>query len=225
MNKNIKEWREEDRPREKMLSKGCTSLTAAELIAILIRSGSVDKSAVDTAQEVLDIAEGRLCNLARMDCSQLQKVNGIGQAKALSIMAAAELGRRIAAEPAEAMPAIRDSKAIAAMMIPLLSGLQHEECWVLYLNRANRLVGKECISKGGISATVIDIKMIVRRAVDRLASGIILVHNHPSGNCQPGRNDIDETAALREAAAYFDISLIDHLIIAGNKYYSFSDEI
>ncbi len=225
MNKNIKEWREEDRPREKMLSKGCASLTAAELIAILIRSGSIEKSAVDTAREVLGLAGDRLGNLARMNPEQLQKVSGIGQAKALSIMAAAELGRRIAAEPAEPMPAIKDSKVIAAMMIPLLGGLQHEECWVLYLNRANRLTGKECISKGGISATVMDIKMIVRRAVDRLASGIILVHNHPSGNCLPGRNDIEETAALREAAAYFDISLVDHLIIAGNKYYSFSDEI
>lgn len=225
MKQNIKEWREEERPREKMLSKGCEALTAAELIAILIRSGSIDRNAVDTAGEALELAGGKLSNLSRMSFEQLRKIRGIGEAKALAIMAASELGRRMAAEPSDGMPVIRDSKSIADIMIPLLNGLQHEECWVLYLNRANRLTGKERLSQGGVSATVIDIKLIVRHAIDRLASGIVLVHNHPSGNCVPGKNDISETAALREAAALLDICLVDHLIIAGNKYYSFADEI
>ncbi len=225
MKQNIKEWREEERPREKMLSKGCESLTAAELIAILIRSGCAERNAVETAGEALELAGGKLKNLSRMTFEQLRKIRGIGPAKALSIMAASELGRRMAAEPNDGMPVIRDSKTIADIMIPLLNGLQHEECWVLYLNKANRLTGKERLSQGGVSATVIDIKLIVRHAIDRLASGIILVHNHPSGNCVPGKNDISETAALREAAALLDICLVDHLIIAGNKYYSFADEI
>lgn len=225
MTKNIKAWREEERPREKMLSNGCAALTAAELIAILIRSGSSGKTAVDTADEILDIAGNRLGDLSRISYDRLMKISGIGQAKALSIIAAAELGRRMISEPCESITVVKDSKTIADIMMPILKNLQHEECWVLYLNKANRLMGKERVSQGGISATVIDIKMIVRRAVDRLASGIILVHNHPSGNCMPGKNDISETAALREAAAFLDICLVDHIIIAGNKYYSFSDEI
>ena len=225
MKKNIKEWREEERPREKMLSKGCGSLTASELIAILIRSGSAEKTAVDTAEELIELAGGSLGELSRMTPEQLKHINGIGEAKALSIIAAAELGRRISVEKPDRQKVIKDSGAIAEMMIPLLNGQQHEECWVLYLNKANRLIGKEHISQGGISTTVIDIKMIVRHAVDRLASGLIIVHNHPSGDCRPGKNDIAETSALREAATYFDICLIDHIIVAGNNYYSFFDEI
>lgn len=224
MTKNIKQWREEERPREKMLSKGCEALTTAELIAILIRSGSVSRTAVDTAGDILSMADNRLSNLSRLSVERLCGISGIGEVKALSVMAAAELGRRIACETPEAQPLITGPLSIAEIMIPLLNGLQHEECWVLYLNRANRLIGKEKMSLGGVSSTVMDIRTILRRAVDKVASGIILVHNHPSGNCMPGRTDIEQTAALRDAAALLDISLIDHVVVAGNSYYSFSDE-
>lgn len=223
MTKNIKQWREEERPREKMLSKGCEALTTAELIAILIRSGSVSRTAVDTAGDILSLADNRLSNLSRLNVEQLCGVPGIGEAKALALMAAAELGRRIAAEQPSAQPPITCARSIAEIMVPQLKGLQHEECWALYLNRANRLIGKEKMSMGGVSSTVMDIRTILRRAVDKAASGIVLVHNHPSGNCTPGRTDIEQTAALREAAALLDISLIDHIVVAGNAYYSFSD--
>jgi len=223
MAKNIKQWREEERPREKMLSKGCESLTSAELIAILIRSGSLSCSAVSLADEILELAEGRLEKLSRLTMEQLGRIDGIGQAKATSILAAVELGRRIASETPEAMPVINDARTTASIMIPRLYGLRHEECWVLYLNNANKLTGKEKVSHGGSSSTIFDIKTIVRKAVDRTAAGIILVHNHPSGSPLPSRCDIDETAALREAAALLDIRLLDHVIVSGNNYYSFSE--
>lgn len=223
MTKNIKQWREEERPREKMLSKGCSALTTAELIAILIRSGSISRTAVDTAGDILELAGNRLSNLSRLNVEQLCSIAGIGEAKALSVMAAAELGRRIAGEQPAAMPLISSPRDIAGIMVPLLKGLEHEECWVLYLNRANRLISKEKMSMGGVSSTVMDIRTILRRAVDKVASGIVLVHNHPSGNSTPGRTDIEQTAALREASALLDISLIDHIVVAGNSYYSFSD--
>ena len=174
MAKNIKQWREEERPREKMLSKGCESLTSAELIAILIRSGSLSCSAVSLADEILELAEGRLEKLSRLTMEQLGRIDGIGQAKATSILAAVELGRRIASETPEAMPVINDARTTASIMIPRLYGLRHEECWVLYLNNANKLTGKEKVSHGGSSSTIFDIKTIVRKAVDRIAAGIIL---------------------------------------------------
>lgn len=223
METNINKWREEDRPREKMLSKGCESLTCAELIAILIRSGSAKCSAVELSKEILENAGGRLESLSRLTPQQLQRINGIGKAKALSIIAAMELGRRMASESPAALPQINDAHATASIMIPQLYGLPHEECWILYINAGGRLTGRERVSQGGISATVFDIKSIVRRAVDHSASGIVIVHNHPSGSPLPSRSDIDETAALREAAALLDIKLLDHVIVAGNNYYSFSE--
>ncbi|MBR6270466.1 MAG: DNA repair protein RadC [Bacteroidales bacterium] len=223
MAKNIKQWREEERPREKMLAKGCESLTSAELIAILIRSGSLSCSAVELGNEILELADGKLEKLSRLTSEQLFRIEGIGQAKAASIIAAAELGRRIASETPDPMPLITNARATASIMVPMLQGLAHEECWVLYLNNSNRLTGREKVSHGGSSSTILDIKAIVRRAVDRGAAGIILVHNHPSGSPLPSRCDIDETAALREAAALLDIKLLDHVIVSGNHYYSFSE--
>lgn len=223
MTKNIKQWREEERPREKMLAKGAEALTTTELLAILIRSGNVERTALDLADEILDAAENRLSNLSRMGVDRLTQISGMGKVKALSVMAAAELGRRIATEVPEPRVLIDGSGTIAEMMVPQMKGLQVEECWVIYVNRAGRMIGKERVSLGGVSSTVIDIKTIVRRAVDKVAEGIILVHNHPSGNCRPGKRDIEETAALREAAALLDIKLLDHIIVADNNYYSFND--
>ncbi|MBO4572015.1 MAG: DNA repair protein RadC [Bacteroidales bacterium] len=223
MAKNIKEWREEERPREKMLAKGCESLTCSELIAILIRSGSLSRSAVELGGDILDMAGGRLEALSRLTCEQLLKIDGVGSAKALSVMAAMELGRRMACETPEPLPLISDAHTIASIMIPQLYGLRHEECWVLYLNSGGRLTGRERTSLGSSSATIFDIKAIVRKAVDRSAAGIVIVHNHPSGSPLPSRCDIDETAALRDAAALLDIKLLDHVIVSGNYYYSFSE--
>lgn len=222
---SIKNWVEEDRPREKMMLSGSASLTSTELLAILIQSGTRNKSALDLARELLSESGGRLDRLSGKSVKQLKAVPGIGDAKAITLLAAFELGRRLSAEMPEESTQIRESLDIARMMSPALKQMQHEECWIIYLNRDNRYLGKERISSGGQSATVIDVKIIVRNAVERLASGLVLVHNHPSGNPHPGQQDRKQTELLRKAAAMFDIQLLDHIIIAGNKYFSFSDEM
>ena len=223
-NKSIKTWNEEERPREKLMHQGAAALTNAELLAILLQSGIRDKSAVDLARELLSGSRGRLDELARREAGPMMGVDGIGPAKATTILATFELARRLAAEIPEDELTVRTSDTGARMMAPFLRDLAHEECWVLYLNRGSKLIGKERISSGGLSSTVIDIKIIVKKAVERLASGLILVHNHPSGNPQPGEQDRSQTEALRKAAAVFDIALTDHVIIGRKKYYSFSDE-
>ena len=223
-NKSIKTWNEEERPREKLMHQGAAALTNAELLAILLQSGIRDKSAVDLARELLSGSRGRLDELARREAGPMMGVDGIGPAKATTILATFELARRLAAEIPEDELTVRTSDTVARMMAPFLRDLAHEECWVLYLNRGSKLIGKERISSGGLSSTVIDIKIIVKKAVERLASGLILVHNHPSGNPQPGEQDRSQTEALRKAAAVFDIALTDHVIIGRKKYYSFSDE-
>lgn len=221
---SIKTWVEEERPREKLMHKGSSSLTNAELLAILLQSGTREMSAVDLAREMIASAEGRLSRLAGLGTSQLTRMDGIGPAKAAIVQAAFELARRLEAEIPEDEFTLRNPETVARMMTPLLALLPHEECWVIYLNGAGRLIGKEKVSQGGMSATVLDIKIIVKKAVERLASGIILVHNHPSGNPSPGAQDRIQTEALRKAAAVFDIALIDHVIIGKKKYFSFSDE-
>lgn len=222
---SIKNWVEEDRPREKMMLTGPTSLTSTELLAILIQSGTRNKSALDLARELLSGAGGKLNGLAGETVQQLKATPGIGDAKAISLLAAFELGRRMSAEVTEEKPQICGSLDAARIMSPVLRQMEHEECWVIYLNRDNRYLGKEKISSGGQSATVIDVKIITRKAVERLASGLILVHNHPSGNPYPGLQDKKQTEILRKAVSVFDIQLLDHIIIAGNKYFSFSDEM
>ena len=168
---------------------------------------------------------GRLDALSRMESRHLTETDGIGPAKATTILATFELARRLAAELPEDELTIRTPETVARMMLPHLQNLPHEECWVLYLNRGRRLIGKEKVSVGGLGSTIIDIKIIVKKAVDRLASGIILIHNHPSGNPHPGEQDVRQTDALKKAAAVFDIELLDHVIIGKKKYYSFSDEL
>ena len=221
---SIKTWHEEARPRAKLMRQGADALTNTELLAILLGSGTRTLTAVDLAREITAAAGGRLASLSRQGPEQLMQVAGIGPAKATAIMATFELARRLAAEIPEDEFTIRSADTVARMMAPRLSGLPHEECWVIYLNRAGRFIGKEQISVGGMGSTIIDIKIIVKKAVERLASGLILVHNHPSGNPLPGEQDRRQTEALRSAAAVFDISLVDHVIIGRKKYFSFSDE-
>ena len=224
MSYTIKQWQAEERPREKMLAKGCGSLTAAELIAVLIRSGSASSTAVDTARQILALADNQLTILSRMNPEQLCRVPGVGITKALSVIAAAELGRRIAGESGELLPAITSSEQAASIAIPMLKGLRHEECWVLFLSSSNRLLAKECLSRGNDASTSVDTKRLARRAVEKGASGVILVHNHPSGNPTPGAADIRTTEQVRSALHLFEINLIDHLIVAGNNYFSFFDK-
>ncbi|MBR0223630.1 MAG: DNA repair protein RadC [Bacteroidales bacterium] len=225
MNKSIKTWNEEERPREKLMQRGASVLTNTELLAILLQSGTREKSAVDLARELMTACGNRLDTLSCRGAGEMTAVEGIGPAKATTILACFELARRLAAEIPEDELTIRTSGTVARMMAPFLRDLPHEECWVCYLNRGGRLIAKEKVSSGGTGSTVMDIKIIVKKAVERLASGIILIHNHPSGNPSPGEQDRRQTEALKKAAAVFDIILFDHIIIGKRNYFSFSDEL
>ena len=221
----IKDLCADDRPRERMLEKGADSLSNAELLAILIRTGTGRMNAVEVARELLRSADGRLKDLASMSVEKLCSVSGIGESKAVTISAAIELGRRVFMESALLeKKAVSSPRAVYRIMIPLLRGLDHEECWVIFLNRANYIVGKERMSVGSMDATIMDVKAILRRALDRKASGVILVHNHPSGSALPGQADIKQTALLRKALQTCDINLVDHVVVAEDSWYSFADE-
>jgi len=222
--KAIKQWQAEERPREKMATRGAEALSNAELLAIILHTGDSGLTAVDLARELIDLAGGSLKNLSVMTPDKMSSVKGIGPAKAVTIAAAVELGKRIAQDRCEELPTVYSSRAVADMMFPQMGGLLHEECWILYLNRANRLIGKERISSGGVSSTVMDVKIIAKKAVEKLAGSIILLHNHPSGNVIPSSEDKRQTMALRKAVSLFDIDLIDHIIIGNGRYFSFCDE-
>ncbi len=221
---SIKTWEEEARPREKLMQQGAAALTNVELLAILIQSGTREKTAVDLARDLSATCDGRLDALSQQGFRRLTVLPGIGPAKATIIQACFELARRLAAEIPEEDLTIRTAETVARMMAPYLQRIPHEECWVLYLNRGSKLIGKERVSQGGLSSTVVDIKIIVKKAVDRLASGLVVVHNHPSGNPLPGEQDRVQTEALKKALAVFDICLVDHVIVSRKKYYSFSGE-
>lgn len=215
----------DDRPREKLLDKGPSALSNAELLAIMIRTGTGKMNAVDVARTLLNKADGRLNEVADMPVEKLCSVCGVGRSKAAAISAAFELGRRCALELTVRDKApVSSPKTVFRMMLPLLKGLDHEECWVIFLNRANYVLGKERMSVGGLESTVMDIKAILRRALDRKASGVILVHNHPSGSALPGQADIRQTGVLKKALQTCEISLIDHVVIAEDSWYSFADE-
>lgn len=207
-----------------MINSGTSSLSDAELLAILINSGTKDLSAVDLSRKILSSCDNSLNKLSQYSFELLCSIDGIGEAKAARLIALFELSARIQSEKPIHKGTIVSSRSVADIFIPMLKNLPHEECWVLYLNRANKILAKERLSIGGISSTIMDSKMIIKRAVEKLASSIIIVHNHPSGNPYPGEQDKRQTALLKEAASLFDIALIDHIIIAGNNYYSFSDE-
>lgn len=221
---SINDWKMDDRPREKMSVSGAASLSDSELLAILINTGTKDKSAIDVAREVLAEAGNSLNRLSGLSIDKLCSIPGIGAAKASRLAAMFELAVRIQSEPYEPKAAIKTSEAVSRLFIPIMRNLQHEECWVIFLNRVNKIIAKEKISIGGMSHAVLDTRIVIKKAVDKLASAIIIVHNHPSGNPYPSEMDRKQTRILRDAAQLMDISLLDHVIIAGNRYYSFSDE-
>jgi len=221
---NIKSWSPEDRPREKLLLKGTAALSHAELIAILIGSGTTTLSAVEVAKKILQAVENNLHELAKLSVNDLMKVKGIGEAKAVTIVAALELGRRRKDIDSQEKPRITGSKDAFELLKGDLMDLPHEEFWVILLNRANRMMKKKKVSEGGVSGTVADPKIIFKFALEELASGVIVVHNHPSGNLAASQSDIDLTKKLKEAGKFLEVQLLDHLIIAGQKYYSFADE-
>jgi DNA repair protein RadC len=223
-NLTIRNWAFEDRPREKMLSKGIQSLSDSELLALLIGSGTHKASAVDLARQVMNLAGNSLDRLGKYTVSDLKKLKGIGQVKAISIVAALELGRRRNHSDSPDGQKITGSSDAFNLIGPVLSDLNHEEFWVLLLNRANRIIDKQKISQGGITGTVTDIRMILKLALDSLATSLILCHNHPSGNLQPSEADLSITRRIKESSALMDISLLDHLIIAGKSYFSLADE-
>lgn len=220
----IVDWAKEERPREKFLARGAESLSDAELLAILIRAGNRDENAIDLARKILRGAGNSLKNLSRFSFEDLRKFKGIGVGKALSIMASFELARRGQIENAAPLNQIYSSSVAAENVIPVLKDLQHEECWVLYLNKSNRLLGRERVFVGGFDSTVVDIRIILRNALARNACHIILAHNHPSGNRYAGEADKIQTAKLKKAAQMCEIELLDHLIVAGENYFSFADE-
>jgi DNA repair protein RadC len=221
---SIKEWAVEDRPREKMLAKGIRSLSEAELIAILIGSGNLEESAVEVSRRILASVNNNLNELGKKNINDLQKFKGIGPAKAITIAAAMELGRRRKETEPEEKPKVVTSADAAALFVPLLSDLPHEEFWVLLLNRNNLVIDKMLVSQGGLSGTIIDVRIILKMALDKLASSIILCHNHPSGNLVPSEADKEITRKIKEAGKHMDIPVLDHLIIGNGAYFSFTDE-
>lgn len=221
---NIKSWSPEDRPREKLLLKGTPALSDAELIAILIGSGTANYSAVDVSKKIMQEVNNNLNDLARLRVKELTKIKGIGEAKAITIVAALELGRRRKEQDINEKPRINSSKDSFDQMKGELMDLPHEEFWVLLLNRANKLIKKKRVSEGGVSGTVADPKIIYKMALEELASAIVVAHNHPSGNLTASQSDLNLTKKLKEAGKLLEIQLLDHIIVAGSKYLSFADE-
>jgi len=219
----IKDLAEDDRPREKMERKGASSLSDAELIAILLRVGNASETAVDVAQRLLGQVNNSLNELARLSLHQLTRIKGIGRTKAITILAALELGRRRNAEGPINRERIFSSRSVIDLFQPVLADLPHEEFWVLLLNKSNRIIDRIKVSQGGVGGTVVDPKLVLKHAVERLASAVIVVHNHPSGNPQPSDKDLALTEKLKNAAQLFDITLLDHVIVTDGECYSFAD--
>ena len=223
MSLKITDWALEDRPREKSLEKGMSSLSDAELLAILINSGTKNKSAVDLGRELLLKVNNNLNTLGKLSIPELKSLHGIGTARAVTIAAALELGRRRKLAEVPEVPQIKCSKDVADIFQPLLGDLPHEEFWILFLNRSNKVMNRMKLSQGGVSGTVTDVRMVMKRAVECLASGIIVCHNHPSGNLNPSESDSKITQKIKDAGNLLDIQLLDHLIITDKDYYSFAD--
>ena len=217
-------WAIDDKPREKMLHKGNHALSDAELLAILLGSGSREESAVDLSKRILYHSQNNLNKLAKLSIADLQKFKGIGEAKAITIAAALELGRRRRVEEVLSVPVVTDSKTVYELLHPVMADLTHEEFWVLYLNQSNKVVDKWLASKGGITATLVDIRLILKRALENNAIGIILAHNHPSGKTEPSRQDKELTVKIQQAAQFLDIKILDHLIVTEKSYFSFADQ-
>ena len=220
----ITNWSEDDKPREKLMLKGKSALSDAELIAILIGSGSRNESAVDLSKRILASVDNNLNALGKLTIQQLMNFKGIGEAKAISIMAAMELGRRRRAEEAVELKKITSSKTIFELMQPIIGELPHEEFWVLYLKNGNKVLSKSQQGKGGITGTIIDVRLVFNAALELGATALILCHNHPSGNLKPSEADKQITKKLKEAGKHLDIQVLDHVIVGENGYYSFADE-
>jgi DNA repair protein RadC len=220
----IKEWSVQDRPREKYAKNGAVALSDAELIAILLRTGNSTESAVDLAKKLLAVSGNSLNNLSDMSLRELSLIKGIGQAKAIALLTAFELGKRIRAEKVEESLQILNSRDVVNLMQDKIAYLDHEEFWAIYLNQANRILQTCQISKGGISSTGVDTRIVMQEAVLNKATQIILCHNHPSGSVRPSRADIQLTEKLRHAAELMDLLLVDHIIIHKERYYSFAEE-
>lgn len=221
---SIKNWALDDRPREKLLSKGAAALSNSELIAILLNSGSKNKSAVELAKEILKLGQDNLNELGKLSLKDFKQVKGIGEAKSIIIAAALELGRRRQATASLDKPVIKSSKDIAQYLQALLKDHAYEVFAVVFLNRANKINHFEIISRGGITGTIADPRIILKKALEEDATSIVLCHNHPSGNLHPSRADEELTRKIKEAASYFDIKVIDHIIVSEDGFYSFADE-
>ncbi|MDR1369984.1 MAG: DNA repair protein RadC [Dysgonamonadaceae bacterium] len=221
---SVKKWAEEDRPREKMLLKGIHSLSDAELLAIIIGSGNKEETAVELSQRILLSTGNSLNRLGKVPVKKLiSDFKGVGEAKAISLCAAMELGKRRKSEDVFKQEKFTSSHDIYEYFYSLMSDLPHEEFWIVFLNRSNRVIDRLKISQGGVSETVVDTKLILKEAIIRLASSVVLCHNHPSGNTDPSWQDDGITRKIKECCLMFDISVIDHLIICDNKYYSYAD--
>ncbi len=221
---NLKTWSVEERPREKVIANGVQYLSDSELLAILLGSGTRNMTAVELARQILLKSANSLHELGKQNISDLVGFKGIGPAKAITLLAAMELGRRRSAtQQTERIP-VKSSETVFNLFHPILGDLDHEEFWLLMLNRANRVLGKFKVSQGGLSGTVIDTRIILKKALDNLASSIVVCHNHPSGNNQPSDADVKITEKLKKAAEMLEIKLLDHVIIADKSYFSFADE-
>jgi DNA repair protein RadC len=221
---SIRQWAEDERPREKLLLKGKSALSDAELLAILISSGNKEESAVDLCKRILSSVENNLVELSKLDVMGLSKFKGIGEAKALAIVAALELGRRRRAADPLQKPSISTSRDAYEIVQSLIGESQYEQFWILLLNRANKVIRKENISDGGITGTVADPKRIFKIAIDHSACYIILAHNHPSGNLRPSEDDVKLTRKIKQSGDLLDIKVLDHIIAGENNYFSFADE-
>lgn len=220
----LKEWSRSERPRERLLEKGAENLNLAELLAILIRTGTTERNVVEVAQDLIASADGSIITLSAMDREHMQQIDGIGPDKAVTITAAFELGRRMMeAESDLDKVTITHPRMIWRLMLSRLKGLDHEECWVIYLNRSHYIQFKERLSSGNRDTTGLDIPTLVRRALDRKSSHVILVHNHPSGNPVPGQHDLTLTAQVKEALGSMGLSLMDHIVWCDDKYFSMAD--
>lgn len=223
-NYSIKNWAAADRPREKLVQKGRRALSDAELVAILIGSGNREESAVSLAQKMLAHVNNNLNDLAQCSLKNLQQFKGIGEAKAISIAAALELGRRRQASTVEERKTISLPIDVFDLLNPVMSDLPHEEFWIIYLNNSKKLIKKECISTGGLTSTAVDVRLILKKAIDVMATTIIIAHNHPSGQMQASQSDIDITKKIKAACQLVDIQLADHIIIANQQYISFYEK-
>lgn len=221
---SLKHWAEGDRPREKLQRQGRRSLSDAELLAVILGSGSRSESAVDLARRILSVYENDLDRVGTLGVAELIRFPGMGEAKAIGVIAAFELGRRRSALSKKELPQIGSSKDVIGLLSAVFEDLRHEEFWVVFLNRANRVLASEQISRGGQSGTIADPKIIFRRALELCAASMILCHNHPSGNRNPSSADISLTKQMAEAGVFLDIQVLDHLIFAADKHFSFADE-